>query len=142
MLTILVLFRKNEKIRKPSKTNFKFPPVIKSEIKDLWNTNIREATEEYKIPLKLAKLNIFHGSLTAKKIFVTCFMLSRSDYCPLVWFSSFIYIFNFFYLHFISYIKLRSNFEKCMLIHINQINTETNYNVNKTILNPYTTHKK
>ena len=59
------MFRKDKKIRKSSTTNLKSPSVTKSKIIDLLRiTNIRKATEEYKIPLQLARLasNDIEGS--------------------------------------------------------------------------------
>ena len=59
------MFRKDKKIRKPSTTNLKSPSVTKSKIIDLLRiTNIRKATEEHKIPLRLARLasNDIEGS--------------------------------------------------------------------------------
>lgn len=54
----LVFLRKDEKCRKSSKSNFKFPSVIKSEIIDLLiKANIGKATEEYKVQLKFANLD-------------------------------------------------------------------------------------
>lgn len=54
----LVFLRKDEKCRISSKSNFKFPSVIKSEIIDLLiKANIRKATEEYKVQLKFANLD-------------------------------------------------------------------------------------